>query len=160
MRPVRPHGTEPFLAFEVVFRGEHVVGEGGPWRQFFTDVAKELQDSETNCPLFIPCPNRDAKSGNNRDKFILKPSASSSLMLEMFEFLGLLFGCCIRTGVRLPIDLPSFIWKPLVNAALTRQDLDDIDHQTCQVLDFIENCEEKEFQQLVDNQVLYLCAYA
>ena len=38
LRPVRPHGTEPFLSFELVFRGEHVVGEGGPWRQFFSGI--------------------------------------------------------------------------------------------------------------------------
>jgi hypothetical protein len=33
LKPIRPHGTEPFLAFEVNFQQEHVVGEGGPYRQ-------------------------------------------------------------------------------------------------------------------------------
>ena len=153
---MRPSGTEPFLAFELVFRGEHVVGEGGPWRQFFTDVAKEMQDPEMNCPLLMPSPNMSEKAGNQRDRFILKPSASSALMLELYEFLGLLFGCCIRTGVRLPLDLPSFVWKPLVNQALTRQDLDDVDHQLCQILEFIETCDAASFSQLVTEVISML----
>lgn len=32
MRPQKPHGNEPHLAFVIVFKGEHVVGEGGPYR--------------------------------------------------------------------------------------------------------------------------------
>ena len=119
LRPLRPHGAEPFMAFEVVIKGEHVVGEGGPYRQFFTDVGRELQDPIFNCPLLTPCPNRESKTGDNRDKFLvsapemlpglsgcpslalilqIRPSASSALNIQMFEFLGLLFGCCIRTG--------------------------------------------------------------
>ena len=50
-------GAEPFLSFEIIFKGEDVVGEAGPWRQFFTDVAKELQDPVYNCPLLLPSPN-------------------------------------------------------------------------------------------------------
>ena len=57
MLPHRPHGADPFLSFEIVFKGEDVVGEGGPWRQFFTDIARELQDPIFNCPLLIPSPN-------------------------------------------------------------------------------------------------------
>ena len=29
LRPKRPQGAEPHLSFAVVFKGEHVVGEGG-----------------------------------------------------------------------------------------------------------------------------------
>ena len=43
LRPKKPQGTEPHIAFEIVFENEHVVGEGGPYRQFFADVSKELQ---------------------------------------------------------------------------------------------------------------------
>jgi other hect domain ubiquitin protein ligase E3 len=42
LRPKKPLGTEPHIAFEIVFKGEHVVGEGGPYRQFFADISKEL----------------------------------------------------------------------------------------------------------------------
>jgi len=43
LRPKKPAGAEPHIAFDIVFRGEHVVGEGGPYRQFFADLSKELQ---------------------------------------------------------------------------------------------------------------------
>lgn len=40
-----------------------MVGEGGPWRQFFTDIARELQDPIFNCPLLLPSPNAVVRSG-------------------------------------------------------------------------------------------------
>jgi len=41
-RPPKPN-NEVHITFEVVFRGERVEGFGGPYRQFFTDISKELQ---------------------------------------------------------------------------------------------------------------------
>jgi hypothetical protein len=46
LRPKKPLGAEPHIAFEIVFKNEHVVGEGGPYRQFFADVSKELQPNK------------------------------------------------------------------------------------------------------------------
>jgi len=43
LRPSQPPGAEPHLSFEVYFKGEDVVGMGGPYRQFFSDVSQELQ---------------------------------------------------------------------------------------------------------------------
>lgn len=43
LRPPQPKGTDPHLSFEVYFKGEDVVGMGGPYRQFFSDVSQELQ---------------------------------------------------------------------------------------------------------------------
>jgi hypothetical protein len=150
LRPPRPAGAEPFLAFELVFAGEHVVGEGGPYRQFFTDVAQELQDSKYNCPLFIPVPNA-GDVGDNRDKFTIKPASTSASHLAMFEFLGVLFGCCIRTGVKLPLDLAPFVWKPLVNQELTLDDLDAIDKRTAKALRFVRECSEADFEKEVND---------
>lgn len=82
-------GAEPHFSIKIVFRGENVEGEGGPYRQFFTDISKELQGV---LPLLIPCPNAQSKVGNNRDKWILTPSCDSSLHLTMYEFLGRLMG--------------------------------------------------------------------
>lgn len=40
-RPFRPKGAgEPYLSFSVIFRGEAVQGEAGPYRQFFTDISR------------------------------------------------------------------------------------------------------------------------
>ena len=148
LRPPRPHGTEPFLGFEVEFQQEQVVGEGGPYRQYFSDVGRELVDQspQSASPLFINCPNKQSQVGENRDKFVIAPAATSSLHLQMFEFVGLLFGLCIRTGVRLPIDLPSFVWKPLVGDELTADDLYAIDLSTCEYLKLIDSAEAETLQ--------------
>ena len=42
LRPSEPRGSAPHLSIEVFFKGEDVVGMGGPYRQFFSDVALEL----------------------------------------------------------------------------------------------------------------------
>lgn len=64
LRPKKPLGAEPHIAFEIVFKNEHVVGEGGPYRQFFADVSKELQPSgleraanQKLLDLLAPCAN-------------------------------------------------------------------------------------------------------
>ena len=46
LRPNKPQGAEPHIAFEIVFKNEHVVGDGGPYRQFFADISKELQPTK------------------------------------------------------------------------------------------------------------------
>ena len=141
LRPARPHGTEPFLGFEVEFQQEQVVGEGGPYRQYFSDVGRELVDQspQSASPLFINCPNKQSQVGDNRDKYVINPAAGSSLHLQMYEFVGVLMGLCIRTGVRLPIDLPSFVWKPLVGDELSASDLYAIDANAGEYMKLIES---------------------
>lgn len=56
LRRKKPGAGEPHFCIKVVFKGENVEGEGGPYRQFFTEVAQELQGS-----LFLPCPNAQMK---------------------------------------------------------------------------------------------------
>jgi len=126
-----------------VFKGENVEGEGGPYRQFFTDVSKELQGV---LPLLIPCPNAQAKVGYNRDKWIPSPSCESSQHLAMYEFLGRLMGVAMRTGVLLTLDLPSFVWKPLVGIPASRSDLKQIDYSLYGFLKYIRACERLDFE--------------
>lgn len=147
LRPHRPVGTEPFLAFEVVFKGEHVVGEGGPYRQFFTDISSEIVDSSSS--LFIDCPNKQVGVGDNRDKVIPKPSNSfSSKAMDLYNHLGLLMGCGIRTGVKLTLDFPQLFWKSLIGDSLDPLDLKEIDLVTYQVL--------KEFESdVMDERTFY-----
>lgn len=67
------------------------------------------EEQEDVLPLFVPCPNRQQAVqligvGENRDKFILKPSSNTPEHLEMFEFLGKLMGIA---GERPPPELFS-----------------------------------------------------
>lgn len=74
-------------------------GLTGPYRQFFTDVSKELQDPHRLLPLLIPCPNAVSSVGKNREKFVLCSSSSSKVELQLFKFIGHMMGMAIRTGV-------------------------------------------------------------
>jgi len=64
----------------------------------------------------------------------------------MYEFLGVLFGCCIRTGFRFPLDLSSYIWKPLVGDSLTPLDLQEIDQALFDLFALIEHSNEQNFE--------------
>eukprot|EP00494_Astrolonche_serrata_P025406 UN25667 len=67
----------------------------------------------------------------------------------MWEWVGMLFGICIRTGVRLGLNLPSFVWKPLAGEDLITKDLRDIDCHTCEILDIIKKCDEKSYEEAI-----------
>jgi hypothetical protein len=120
LRQRKPPGAEPHFSLRIVFAGENVEGQGGPYRQFFTDVVNELRD---RLPLLIPCPNAQSGVGKNRDRYVVCPSVKSAVALEMYEFLGVLMGCALRTGVYVNIDLAPIFWKTLVGLPLSKSDL-------------------------------------
>jgi len=150
LRAPKPQGSDPFIAFEVVFLGENVVGESGPYRQFFADISKELQ-SEEPLKLLSPSPNNREKVGEGRDKWVVRPSANSASELQLFEFLGVLMGCCARTGARLTLDLPSFFWKPLVGETVRFDDMTEIDYPTMEMLKIIESASPELFVESFEN---------
>jgi hypothetical protein len=85
LRPKKPQGAEPHLSFHVVFRGEHVVGEGGPYRQFFADISQELQPNNLGknpnqraLNLLWPSANNRGGSNIGKGKFVLCPSRNTS----------------------------------------------------------------------------------
>lgn len=57
----------------------------------------------------------------------------------MFEFVGVLMGASIRTRNFLSLDLPSMIWKQLIDIPLEKQDLDNIDRFSIQCLENIKD---------------------
>jgi hypothetical protein len=72
----------------------------------------------------------------------------------MFEFLGLLMGCCARTGSRLTLNLPSFIWKPLAGDTVRFDDLYGIDSACCEMIKLIESATADVFEDLAE----FFCA--
>lgn len=152
-RPIKPTGSDPFLAFEVVFKGELVMGEAGPYRQFFADISQELQPNSVsvtslhkNLNLLCPSPNNYSKLGEGRDKFVINPSASTSYQLQLFEFLGILMGCSVRTGAHLTLDLPTLFWKQLTNQNITIEDLEEVDKPLTDLIQFMGECSKDAFE--------------
>jgi hypothetical protein len=64
---------------------------------------------------------------------MINPSANNSYQLNLFEFIGLLMGCSIRTGAHLALDMPSMLWRQVVGQDITYSDLEEID---CQFYEF------------------------
>eukprot|EP01114_Cavostelium_apophysatum_P001689 TRINITY_DN1146_c0_g1_i2.p1 TRINITY_DN1146_c0_g1~~TRINITY_DN1146_c0_g1_i2.p1 ORF type:complete len:4271 (-),score=1642.72 TRINITY_DN1146_c0_g1_i2:54-12866(-) len=144
LRQKKPGGAEPHFSLRINFKGENVQGEGGPYRQFFTDVSHELQSGVL--PLFIPCPNSQQGLGENRDKWIPNPSADSPAQISMFEFLGRLMGLAVRTGTLLNLDLPAIFWKQVVGIAPDLKDLKQIDQSVYKALKYLAKCTKEEIE--------------
>jgi len=92
--------------------------------------------------LLTLCPNGKFSLGENREKYIPRPSFVSSTHLEWFKFLGVLIGVSLRTKGVLEINMPSLIWKPLCGEEPTIQDLVDIDNLAVKALDAIRNIDQ------------------
>jgi hypothetical protein len=105
--------------------GEHSQDAGGPYRESYAIYAAELQSP--GLPLLLPTPNGRHAVGMNREKWILHPGSTGMTHMEMFIFLGKLFGIAIRTKEYLALNIPSIIWKLLVNDTPSIEDLEAID---------------------------------
>ena len=134
LRRPRPRGGAPHTAFHVQFEGESVLGQGGPYRQLFNDVARELQASGGRgaVPLMVPTPNGRHGIGERRDLVMPNPAMRGVQQLQLFEHVGRLMGAACRTRLLLSLDLPSLFWKLLVDA---KPDLTDLAQIDCALVD-------------------------
>ena len=123
--------------FHVNFKQEGATDAGGPYNETISHMCDELMSDFL--PLFIPSPNAKHEVGQHRDCFLVNPEANSSKHLEMFCFLGKLFGAAIRTQNNLNLILPPLFWKKLCLQELQTIDLKDIDENTFQAVEMIRN---------------------
>ena len=129
------HDTDPTRFFvgpdsqqrpwKVVFKGLYADDYGGLYRDSLDRMCRELQS--TALSLFIPTPNAREQIGLNRHHFVPNPAARSPVELNMFRFVGRLMGLAMRTGELLYLDLPSIVWKPMVDEAVSEDDVMAID---------------------------------
>jgi hypothetical protein len=143
-------------AWKVTFVGESADDYGGPFRDSLTQLCAELQSSQI--PLFIPVPNQVNAVGENRDKFIANPMCNTRRYLKWFRFMGMVLGIGLLTKNVLALDLPSFVWKYMVQEPITMKDLEGIDQFCIQHLkqlntSILQNAQEQNLLlDLVDNQ--------
>lgn len=67
------------------------------------------------------------KIGENRDQWVINPKAVGKLHLRKFNFLGCLFGMCVRSGILMNLNLAAMVWKRLTADTVSRQDIQQID---------------------------------
>ena len=140
---------DPHLGFKIEFKGELVQGLGGPYRQYFSDIANELIPNDKTgkkLNLFCPTANNTAQTGEYKDKYTITPSYSSNIELNHYEFLGILMGICIRTGVHIPLDLCSVIWKKLTDTSITIEDVKKFDEGIIEQINFLSEIDVDNFE--------------
>lgn len=86
----------PHRVWKVKFVGESVDDCGGGFSESIAEMCDELQNGSV--PLLIQTPNGRGEAGANRDCFLLDPTLTSVLQMNMFRFLGVLMGIAVRTG--------------------------------------------------------------
>ncbi|XP_048506982.1 E3 ubiquitin-protein ligase HERC2 isoform X2 [Athalia rosae] len=138
----------PHRVWKVKFVGESVDDCGGGYSESIAEMCDELQNG--SLPLLIPTPNGREDNGTNRDCFLLNPTATSDLHINMFQFLGILIGIAIRTGSPLSLNLAEPVWKQLAGISLTPADLTEVDRDYVPGLLCIRDMDpdEKVFQTL------------
>jgi hypothetical protein len=99
--------------------------------------------------LLLRTPNGRQGVGQNREKWIPNPEATSALELEMFAFLGKLMGIAIRSKEYLALSLPSIVWKLLAGDSPDQWDLEGVDFSLAKSLDLLRGirCDEAQFAQ-------------
>jgi hypothetical protein len=125
--------------FRVTYRGEAATDAGGPYNEVISNICDELQSSFL--PLLIPTPNNSHNMGENRDCWIVNPSATSTVHNDMFFFLGKMMGVAIRTQNNLNLSLPPLFWKRLLLDQVNIKDLRSIDVCLVQILEILRNPE-------------------
>lgn len=137
-----------------MFVGEKVEGEGGPYRQFFSDLAQELQPTKLEqgtsgrlLNLLVPSANQNQNEQIGRDRFVLNSQRVSAQDLSLYEFIGILMGICIRTGAKLGLQLPQLIWKQFVGQKVSFDDLLEVDQRFVDKIKNLLRYSKKEFDE-------------
>ena len=83
--------------------------------------------------------------------------------MSLYYAFGQLLGMAMRTGVRLPLALPSQVWKTLLLEPLTREDITQVDDELLSVSDCFHRLEtlgvtEENFGSLFSQQQACFCS--
>jgi hypothetical protein len=132
LRPATLRIQQGNRPFRVKFAGEGGIDAGGVFRDLVSEVCSTLLSRDT--PLFVPCPNA-AGYGDNSNTFVPNPKCNTSLHLSMYSFVGKFIGMAIRGGHVLNLDLPPVVWKLIVAAPISREDIQDINALCFNVLE-------------------------
>ena len=115
--------------FRVYLKGEHAMDEGGPGREILSSSIEQLTSS--NVDLFIPSPNNKSQTGLDRDKYIFNPlGAKNEKYLELYKFIGKLFGYIISSETYASISLSPIVYKQILGMQLEPSDIELIDIQS------------------------------
>jgi hypothetical protein len=141
-------------AFKVRLEGEGVEDYGGPYREAFEEVCRDLQNvlywqqdehgqeqqhTAEMCvlPLLAPSPNwRQQTHGSAAEElFVVSSAALSGLLRDLLRFLGQVLGIAIRSSLTLSLRLAPVVWKLLLSDKITDEDVRAYDEALATKLD-------------------------
>jgi hypothetical protein len=134
------NGAQPW---SVDLAGEGSIDVGGAYRETLTMACQDLMSSNTR--LFVPSPNGVNAVGFNREKWVINPACVTSVHMQQFEFLGRIMGMALRTRFALPVDLPSIVWRALLDEEPGLDDLAAFDKLCVQGLESMQALSEEAF---------------
>ena len=111
--------------FSIILIGENATDAGGPAREIITQAFEELTSPYLD--LFIPTPNNISKSGNDRDKYTINPSAKNEKQIEIFKCIGKILAYVISSENYAPLHLSQFVFKQILNYKIEPIDIENID---------------------------------
>ena len=123
--------------YKVNYRGEASIDAGGPYNESMSNMCDELQSNFLR--LLVPTQNNVHNIGENREAWIINPSATSDIDYMLFNFLGKLMGAAIRTQNNLNLSLPPLFWKKILMETLGIRDLRGMDVCVVQILEILRN---------------------
>eukprot|EP00045_Choanoeca_perplexa_P017892 m.270728 g.270728 ORF g.270728 m.270728 type:complete len:4196 (-) comp17668_c0_seq1:27-12614(-) len=132
----------PARQWKVRFTGEGLDDAGGGFSESISEMCEELHSRTV--PLLIKTPNALDDAGDNRDVYLLDPTANSSYHLELFEFLGILMGIAIRTASPIELRLAPCVWRQISGLRLTIGDIKEVATNFVSTLEFIRGLAPQE----------------
>jgi len=129
LRPTPAGARNQLVGLDVTLAGEAAEGKEGPYRQLYSDLFRELTSGapireglQQPPPLLMPVPS-NLDSGLGSCLQIPQPLSCKAEHRDLFWHTGRLFGLAVRTGITVPISLPSIFWKVIVEEPLDESDL-------------------------------------
>ena len=143
-------------AFKVRFAGEGADDHGGPYREVFTMMCGELENTKAALQLLLLSPNGQHSHGSNRDRFVMNPAATTPEELHWYEFLGQLTAIALlQKETVLSLNLCSVVWKQLVQETADASDLAAFDQMVCQSLHKIKHIDEEGIDESLFGELIF-----
>ena len=108
----------------------------------------EQRVSSNLLDLLLPCSNQLYGEQEGKDKFMLNSEKSSASSLNLYYFLGVLMGICIRTGAKMILDLPRVVWKQLVGQKINLDDIAEVESRFVNVVSSMLQMSEEQYNQM------------
>jgi E3 ubiquitin-protein ligase HERC2 len=136
------------------------IDAGGPRRDYFTGTAAELRDK---LKLFIKSPNGVHNVGDERDKWVPNPMATSLTDSDNFFKLGIFIAFSLKMRECIELDLPTIFWKYLFGSirvtegnGLVWDDIKAININLHVCLEKIESMPDSDLEYLDERFVTFL----